>query len=164
MRALLYTVLFSFSLTGCREEQRDYHGYPDEVGEIILSTCAVSGCHNDASKEAAGGLNLETWDKLFEGGNDNAVVIPYRPDHSIMLFFINTDSTAGPALQPTMPFNGNPLSAQQIQTIRDWIQQGAPDKSGFVKFSDNPARAKIYVCNQGCDIVAVLDLESRLIM
>jgi YVTN family beta-propeller protein len=33
-----------------------------------------------------------------------------------------------------------------------------------VKFSDNPTRKKAYITNQGCDIVAVLDIATNVIM
>ena len=139
-------------------------GYPPEIGEIILTSCAVAGCHNDASHEAAAGLNLTTWEKLFEGSNNNAAVVPYRPDQSFLMFFINTNPALGPVLEPTMPYNQAPLTEAQILTINDWIARGAPDAAGFVKFSDNAQREKLYIANQACDLVAVMDLETRLIM
>ncbi len=167
-RSLLLLVfawlLSTFSCTWDKLENIGYQCYPDEVGEIIINTCAVSGCHNAQSKDAAGGLNLSSWEALFAGGRNNIAVVPYRPDQSIMLFFTNTDSTLGPTLEPTMPFEREPLTNAQVATLRNWILQGAPDCEGFVKFSDNPGRAKAYVCNQGCDLVTVLDLESKLIM
>jgi len=156
--------LFLLSWASCKKAETDYKCYPDEVEEIIVNTCAVSGCHNESSYEAAGGLNLSSWETLFGGGNNSAAVIPYRADQSPLMFFINTDSTAGPVLKPTMPFERTPLSDEQVATIRNWIEQGAPNCEGFVKFSDNPDRKKIYVPNQGCDLVAVLDFESRLVM
>jgi hypothetical protein len=41
-------------------------GYPDAVGSLLLKNCAVSGCHNSQSKDACGGLSLETWENLME--------------------------------------------------------------------------------------------------
>src|SRR5258706_91295 len=87
----------------CHKSKTDYMCYPDNVGEIFINTCAVAGCHNTASKEAAGGLDMSSWDKMFEGGHNNEPVIPYRTDFSYLMYFINTDSTTGPTLQPTMP-------------------------------------------------------------
>src|SRR4051812_7084644 len=65
-------------------------GYPDEISAIMLTKCAVSGCHNNISYEGAAGLNLETWEGLFRGAGTGSVVIPYRPDFSSMCYFINT--------------------------------------------------------------------------
>lgn len=138
--------------------------YPDAVATIIITKCATTGCHNNASYEGAGGLNLTTWDKLFEGGNTGAVVIPYRPDFSTLCFYTNTDSTFGPTLIPTMPVNNPPLSKQEYMVLRDWIADGAPSATGKVKFADNPSRSKIYVTNQLCDVVTVFDTETLLQM
>ncbi|MBW7912994.1 MAG: hypothetical protein H3C54_04675 [Taibaiella sp.] len=138
--------------------------YPDAVATIIINKCATTGCHNNASYDGAGGLNLTTWDKLFEGGSTGAVVIPYRPDFSTLCFYTNTDSTLGPTLIPVMPVNSNPLSKEEYITLRNWIADGAPSATGNVKFADNPSRSKIYVTNQLCDVVTVFDTETLLQM
>lgn len=139
-------------------------GYPNTIGYIMISKCAVSGCHNDESKDAAGGISFSTWDKLFEGGRSGAVVIPYRSDFSTLCYFINTDKSNGPVLSPTMPVNKEPLSKQEYEQIKEWINSGAPNNQNFVKFSDNPGRKKMYVSHFGCDNVAVFDNESMLQM
>jgi DNA-binding beta-propeller fold protein YncE len=138
--------------------------YPAGIEAIIKTKCAVSGCHNDISKDAAAGLSMETWDKLFEGGRGGAAVIPYSSDFSTLFYYINTDSTLGLTLEPTMPVNSPPLSQVEVLTIKNWIDQGAPNRDGFVKFSDNPTRKKFYVANQGCDVVTVFDANSMLAM
>src|SRR5688500_12243155 len=84
-------------------------GYPKNVSEIIINTCAVSGCHNSKSYVAAGGLNLETWEDMFKGSRSGAVVIPYRSDFSTMCYYTNTDTALGLPLQPTMPPGATPL-------------------------------------------------------
>ncbi|HIA10698.1 MAG TPA: YncE family protein [Flavobacteriales bacterium] len=141
-----------------------YQGYPTDIGEIVIGKCAVSGCHNSASYIAAGGLNLSSWDKLFEGTLDNSAVIPYRSDQSFLTFFINSYTDLGPILTPTMPYNGSVLSKEEVLTVIDWVNSGAPNDEGFVKFSDDTQRKKWYVTNQGCDLVAVFDQQTSLAM
>ena len=63
-----------------------------------------------------------------------------------------------------MPYGKTPLSHDEVAIFKNWINSGAPDKNGFVKFSDNPARKKYYITNQGCDVVTVVDAESQLPM
>ena len=46
------------------------------IGRIMIEKCATSGCHNDVSKVAAGGLSLSSWDKLFEGSRAGSSVVP----------------------------------------------------------------------------------------
>lgn len=138
--------------------------FPPQIEAILLSRCATAGCHNDKSKEGAGGLSLETWDKMFEGSRGGSVVIPYRPDYSTLAYYLNTDSTRGLALKPTMPFNGPYLSDIDYQTVVDWIKEGAPDKYGNVKFADDSSRSMFFTANQGCDVVTVFDTKTMLAM
>lgn len=154
------------SLSVCTKHKgaMDYKGYPDEVGNILINKCAVSGCHNTISKDACVGLDLSSWDKLFEGGRNNSSIIPYRPDHSFLLFSVNTFDDIGPKLEPTMPVGKEPLSREEVETLRDWIAEGAPNTAGYVKWSENPNRKKVYVVNQGCDFLTVFDANSKLVM
>jgi YVTN family beta-propeller protein len=167
MRFILFiTASFTIALTSCMKEKGtpDYAGFPDDVGRIITTKCATAGCHNDRSKDGAGGISLESWEKMFEGGRNSAAVVPYSHEYSILFSFTNTYSDLGLTLEPTMPFNKAPLSREEVTLLRDWIDEGAPNRDGFVKFSDNPNRPKIYVANQGCDVVTVIDAATKLPM
>lgn len=139
-------------------------GYPDAVADIIINKCATTGCHNNSSYIAAAGLNLTTWNDLFNGSRSGAVVIPYGADFSPLLFFTNTDTAAGVALSPTMPVGMPALSKEEYATLKSWIEAGAPDDKGKIKFSDNPARRKFYVTNRQCEVVTVIDAETLLPM
>ncbi len=161
---VVITLLFALS---CKHEpgyDGRISGYPEAVGKIILSSCAVTGCHNDKSYRAAGGLNMTTWDKLFEGGSIGNPVIPYRPDFSTLCYYTNVDTTLGVTLIPTMPVNNEPLTKEEYLTIRNWVAEGAPNINGEVKFADNPTRDKVYVTNRLCDVVTVFDAQSYLQM
>ena len=138
--------------------------FPTEVGKIFTYKCATSGCHNDASYKGAADLNLTSFAALFKGSNNGSPVIPYRSDFSSLCYFINTFSDLGPINNPTMPLYKSPLSKEEVQTIKNWINQGAPDINGNVMWSDNPNRKKYYVLNQGCDVVTVFDAATQLPM
>lgn len=168
---IISALLFAFTLSSCTWEKPSEpepvpvpNNYPADVEAIIINKCATTGCHNTESKEGAAGLDLTTWEKLFEGSRAGAVVIPYRPDFSTLCYYTNTDSAQGLVLQPTMPVNQQPLSPNEYATLKNWILAGAPNKDGFVKFSDNTSRKKIYTGNQGCDVVTVFDAQSMLAM
>jgi DNA-binding beta-propeller fold protein YncE len=140
--------------------------YPANIGKIILTHCAVSGCHNSASKDAAAGLDLSSWSTMFSGDRSgNAVTIPFSHKFSTTFLFSNTYADLGlNTITPVMPLNSPPLSHAEMMTLRNWIDNGAPDRNGFVMFSDNPSRRKFYVVNQGCDVVTVFDEASLLPM
>jgi YVTN family beta-propeller protein len=131
----------------------------------MVNKCATAGCHNAASYEGAGGLRLDTWEHLFNGGNNGAAIVPYSIEYSPLLYFINTDSALGIVATPTMPKDMPPLSADEYKTIRDWVAKGAPDKSGNIPFaSDISTRQKIYITMQACDKVAVIDAKKKVVM
>jgi len=140
------------------------NNYPEDIGKIISNKCATSGCHNEASYRAAGNLNLTDFNTLFQGSSNGSSVIPFRSDFSSLCYFINSYAEFGPINNPTMPLNGNVLSKQEVKTIKDWIDNGAPDKNGNVMWADNPNRKKYYVLNQGCDVVTVFDANTQLPM
>ena len=156
-------------LYGCKYDKYEAlvpsnNGYPSEVEKIIIGKCSTPGCHTTQSKNAAAGLDLSSWDVMFDGTSNGAVVIPYRSDFSTLCYFTNVDSTLGLVVLPTMPVNEPALSKVEYETLRDWIDAGAPSKEGTIMFADDPLRHKFYVANQGCDVVSVFDADRRVAM
>ncbi len=160
------TIFIVCFLTTCTNDKGipDYNQFPDDVGKIIFTKCATPGCHTDISKGATGGLSLESWDKMFDGGKTSACVIPYRNDYSTFFSYINTYSDLGVTLLPVMPYNKNPLTREEVILLGNWINAGAPSRDGTIKFADDPNRKKFYVTNQGCDVVTVFDQKTQLPM
>lgn len=142
--------------------------FPPEVGKIITTKCATAGCHNAASYQTSGGgLLLDSWQHLFDGGNTGAVIVPFSPENSSLLYFTNAHEDLGPIPpdEMKMPLNSPPLSREEYITLRDWVMAGAPDKSGNIPFASNAAtRQKVYVLHQGCDYVSVIDAEKNVVM
>ncbi len=165
---LLCCCLGAFHCTkdvGRRTPEVSEHNFPPAVAGIFLNKCATSGCHNNTSYLAAGRLNLSSWEKLFEGKSSGAVVIPFRPDHSTLMYSINSFDEFGTLrLQPQMPLNAPALSREETRTIYEWIRAGAAAADGHVAFEPLTGRKMIYVANQGCDLVTVFDGSSMLAM
>lgn len=169
--AALLTVALAFVafLPSCKHEPMpglgDYGNFPDKVGRIFLTRCATAGCHNAASAINAKGLRLDSWEQLFNGSNSGAAVVPYDIENSSLLMFINTDLSLGLVQNPTMPLNQTPLSREEYLAIRDWIASGAPDRNGNIPFASAPAtRQKIYLTMQGCDLLAAIDADRKVVM
>jgi len=161
-----FLFIFFFVFFSCRKDigKINQGDYPTDIGRIISANCSVQGCHNTASADAAAGYNLQTWATLFKGANSGSPVIPYSSKFSSLCSFINTYPELGLQNKPTMPLNGSPLSFDQVNLIKEWIDAGAPDINGRVMWADNPARKKLYAVNQGCDAVTVFDSETMLPM
>lgn len=182
MRKLMLIILVSvagivLTASSCRRKHPDptpeaaTADFPADVGAILVNKCAISGCHNSASYQNCDGLLLDSWEHLFDGSNNGAAVVAYSPDYSPLLYFVNTDTSHGAiAAKPTMPLSTTampqaPLSAAEYATLKNWIANGAPDKDGNIPFSANPdTRQKIYLTQQGCDLLGVIDAEKGVVM
>jgi uncharacterized membrane protein len=89
------------------------HIYP------ILDTHCVA-CHGD--EKVKGGLRVDSYDRLMRGGKDGAVIIPGKPERSILLQRVTLPADH----KNFMPSEGKPpLKLEQIAWIRAWILQGA---------------------------------------
>lgn len=161
--ALLLVLLLAL---GCKRDkvQANTSNYPDEIAAILQQTCSASGCHTSQSAEGAAGLNLESWESLFKGSRGGSPVVPFSPDFSYLLYSVNSDSSLGPVLLPTMPVNQTPITSQEYYAIWHWINEGCPSASGEQPFPSDPNRKKYYVGHNECDEVAVFDAESRQVM
>lgn len=141
------------------------HRFPDDVGNIFITRCATAGCHNAQSYTNAADLLLDSWENLLLSGENGAVVVPYSPEYSSLLYFINTHKDLGPVAEPTMPLDNTPLTREEYLLIRNWIANGAPNKDGHIPFATDAAtRQKVYITQQGCDLVAVIDAEKKVVM
>ncbi len=87
-----------------------------DVARIFSERCL--GCH--AASVKMGTLNLETYDGLQQGGTHSSLVVPGKSAESRLYLLIT-----GKAM-PAMPMDGGKLTAQQIETVRAWIDAGAP--------------------------------------
>ncbi len=97
-----------------------------DVQPILEFNCL--GCHREG--EAKGKLRLDTRDMAIKGGDDGPGIVPGDSSKSPVY-----TSTALPAdhddLMP--PSNkGGPLPKEEIQTLKDWIDQGAVWPDGIV--------------------------------
>ena len=92
--------------------------FTNHVMPLIIANC-TGYCHSGASNYQ-GGLNLETYAGLMDGGNSGPAVIPYYPDYSLIIQKLNGDA---PGAQ--MPDQASPLPDNYINTIYYWIEQGA---------------------------------------
>jgi uncharacterized membrane protein len=87
--------------------------FEKSVRPIINSNCAMSGCHDAATHQD--GVNLSTYEGI------RAQVSPGRPgDSEIMQVITETDED-----KRMPPWPKDPLTQQQTDLIRKWIEQGA---------------------------------------
>ena len=86
--------------------------YANDVYPIFEASCIK--CHGvEATKE---GLDMLTYENLMAGSHNGAVVVPGNANESVLIDLI---------IRGKMPNRGPDLSAEQIQIITDWVNQGA---------------------------------------
>lgn len=93
--------------------------FQQQVLPILVSNCAMSGCHDDASHQD--GVILTSYQNVM----NTADIRPGRPGDSELYERITENDPDDRMPRPPR----NPLTAQQIQIIRDWIVQGAQNLS-----------------------------------
>jgi uncharacterized membrane protein len=113
---LLLTIPLLLSVAACTHQspvcETDTISFATEVQPIFTSNCNMSGCHN--SQDRAEGVNLSSY-----SGAANQVKAG-NPSSSELYEVITATGSK------KMPPAGSPaLSADQISTIKTWIEQGA---------------------------------------
>src|SRR6266851_7659400 len=103
--------------------------YQRDVRPILDKHC--TSCHQPASKQSD--LDLTTYAGFQAGGKRGAAFVAGSPETSLVVQFITV------ALMPSMPFGQPPLAANDVSTIRDWIESGARDDSASEDASSGPA-------------------------
>lgn len=85
-----------------------------DISPILTNRCAIPGCHVAGGPH---GVDLRTYDTLQAGAEDGAIIIAGNARESEMVEEI---------VQGKMPPPPNePLEAAEIQSIIDWINEGA---------------------------------------
>lgn len=90
--------------------------YQDHILPILKQNCAK--CHNLDTRRS--GLAVDSYATLMEGGSSGAVIAAGQAGDS-RLFRL-----ASGAEEPKMPPSGDPLTAEQLALIEQWINLGAP--------------------------------------
>lgn len=124
--AVVLVVISSATSIALADEAKvpaDRVSYYRNVRPILQRHC--SGCHQPA--KAGGKLQIVSFESFQKGGENGASFVAGKPDESLIVQYISGE-------KPEMPLNADPLSPKQVETIRNWIAQGATD--------DTPAAAK----------------------
>ena len=73
-------------------------------------------CHNAVDRK--GGLSLSSHKDMLAGGDSGPVLVANKPAESALLHYVTGD-------KPEMPKMGPPLTAQEVETLKQWIAAGA---------------------------------------
>src|SRR5437763_8371553 len=95
--------------------------YAKHVRPIFAKYCIE--CHN--AKDRKGGLNLETFKTMLEGGDHDDVLVPGLPDKSRLVNLV--EGTQKPTMPPKTAKHRP--SKEEIALVRAWVKSGAKDDS-----------------------------------
>ena len=130
--------------------------YAEHVQPLLSASCALSGCHDAATKAA--GLSLMSWSDLIKGSRFGEVVIPFQAQHSLLSMLFD-----GTALRKAHPaLGGVGLSNDQVTFLKRWINGGAKDDGGNVPYAHSIN--KVYCPNQSDDNVAIIDADNQVVI
>jgi YHS domain-containing protein/mono/diheme cytochrome c family protein len=92
--------------------------YARDVHPILRDHCFT--CHGPEKQK--GKLRLDTREGLFGGKDGEQPVVPGKPDVSLLYELVTL-----PHDDPdVMPAEGEPLTGEQLATLKKWIEAGAP--------------------------------------
>lgn len=124
MSAKLSAAGFSLVLVsaaiGVRAEDKPKINYKEHVAGIFQAKC--NACHNGDKKK--GGLALDSFSGVMQGGGSGAVIEPGDPDGSRLYLLVAHQE------EPKMPPNSPPIPDADLATLKAWIEAGAPETSG----------------------------------
>src|SRR4051794_23532633 len=117
-----------------------------EVRTILSENCFV--CHGPDTKALKGDLRLDQRAGAFRSHDGVTVIVPGKPDESeLVTRIVSTDPTE--KMPPAD--SGKKLTPKQVETIKQWIAQGAewkehwsyiPPQQPAVPTSDDPGFVK----------------------
>ncbi|MCA9065346.1 MAG: hypothetical protein KDA96_19895, partial [Planctomycetaceae bacterium] len=90
--------------------------FESEIAPIIKASCVQ--CHGE--QQSAANLRLDTYNNMGRGGRSGPLLIPRRPQNSLILARLTTDDAMA-----RMPRGREKLKDTEIGVIARWIEQGA---------------------------------------
>jgi len=92
--------------------------YAQHIHPAFQAKCVA--CHGGNTEKA--GLRLDSYSEVMRGGKDGAVIVPGRPEASMLLARV----TLAPGDPHFMPAEGRtPLTSDEVTWIQAWIKAGA---------------------------------------
>ena len=120
-------VLLALAVIGSWAAAAEPVDYIRQVKPVLKERCVA--CHGVLKQKA--GLRLDTGASIRRGAESGRVVEPRHADLSPL---IDRVTELDPALR--MPPQGPPLTSQEIELLRGWIDQGAGSPDGEVAETD----------------------------
>lgn len=103
----------------------------------IFESYGCLGCHGGTN-----GLFLDTYSSVFTTGDHAPVVVPGDTNSVIVL------KLKGTTFGDRMPFGGSPMAPDDLNTIIEWIKNGAVENPTSVRESEETGVIKTFTLHQ----------------
>ncbi|MBP9191214.1 MAG: beta-propeller fold lactonase family protein [Ignavibacteria bacterium] len=144
-------------------------GFPEDIEAIFNEplnssniTCASPSCH--ATGNNSNGMDLVNWNNAMQGSANGTMIIPYNGYWSHFIAYINSDTNFAPVAVDSLFPTFHKILPEKVQTIYNWINDGAKSKDGQVAFTDVPVSEKGFITNQAADLVAVINQYTKQVL
>ncbi|MDA7861416.1 hypothetical protein N9B03_09620, partial [Akkermansiaceae bacterium] len=104
------------------------------VQPILEANCVR--CHTES--KIKGGLRIDTYEKLMEGGDTAEAVVPGKPSESELLLRIYLR----PIDEGVMPDEGKALKPEDVAILDAWVESGAEWPKGVTLTERKPETPK----------------------
>lgn len=122
-RLIVFIILIGFiqlNLTCTKDKFVAEPCFSGDVLPIFITNCAMSGCHDNNSKEE--GYDLTNYEGVMRG---------VKPNHPLLSEIYNVIKGSHPSMPPQKP-----LSTEQVQIIKKWINTGAKNNTNCIVACD----------------------------
>jgi hypothetical protein len=113
-----------------------------DVQPVLESRCLE--CHNPDKEK--GGLLMHTADAMIKGGDSGAGIVAGQPDKSEILKRVLLPADHDDFMPPKK--SGDPLTADQVKALKQWIAEGAEWPQGVVLRHRTPEELRAYAALQ----------------
>jgi hypothetical protein len=90
-----------------------------QVGPLFQQTCVAGGCHGGSQPAANLNLEIDAWHSLID--YLPPIIIVKNSNNSPLVMYIDGSNRRS----PRMPLNSQPLTTNQINGVKKWIDEGA---------------------------------------
>ena len=171
--SLFSLIIIVVSINSCEQDfvsnNPDIVEFPPEIKAIFDTpftqtnlSCSTPSCHGNDNSQS-GGLNLVDWQKAMNGSDNGTMIVPYNGFWSHLYSVVNSDTLVGPVSLVSFS-DQHKISAQNVATLKNWMDEGAKSEDGQVAFTSIPKEEKCLITNQASDLVAVLQADYKKII
>ena len=125
---------FIFAASFSAADDKVVDEYNTKVAPLLRKYCTA--CHNEEDRE--GELVLDSYDTIFKGGENGAVITPRHSEQSRLIRVLT--GAAKPAMPPE---DSDKPSEEEIAVLKGWIDAGAKGPSGSAPSSVQLVTPKI---------------------